>query len=84
MSYHICHHNTRINKQEKKKKMCLGGSPDMDDQSVANQSQAYMTLQLTGNSLSSEKSSVSLAQKSIDTDDQKQQIFFWQAKKDDA
>lgn len=68
----------------KNKKMCLGGSPDMDDQSVANQSQAYMTLQLTGNSLSSEKSSVSLAQKSIDTDDQKQQIFFWQAPKDDA
>lgn len=68
----------------KNKKKCLGGSPDMDDQSVANQSQAYMTLQLTGNSLSSEKSSVSLAQKSIDTDDQKQQIFFWQAPKDDA
>lgn len=70
-------------KQTRKK--CLGGSQDMDDQSVANQSQAYMTLlQLTGNSLSSEKSSVSLAQKSIDTDDQKQQIFFWQAPKDDA
>lgn len=68
----------------KNKKKCLGGSPDMDYQSVANQSQAYMTLQLTGNSLSSEKSSVSLAQKSIDTDDQKQQIFFWQAPKDDA
>lgn len=70
--------------KKKLKKTCLRGSPDMDDQSVANQSQAYMTLQLTGNSLSSEKSSVSLAQKSIDTDDQKQQIFFWHAPKDDA